>query len=77
MKKIESLVLKYLGYSDPVNKDEIEMECLGLATAIATAQQRISVLQQSLKLTSMISAAEEAQEESNEKIIETPDTAVK
>jgi hypothetical protein len=50
MRKIESLNIRYVGFKSPENADEVELEILGLQTAIAAAQQRISVLNQSLKL---------------------------
>jgi hypothetical protein len=54
MRKVESLLIKYIGYDKPESLDEAELEILGLETAIATAKQRISVIQQSLKLQSLI-----------------------
>lgn len=54
MKKIESLNLKYVGYQQPENEEEVDIEIAGLETIITTAQQRISILKQSLKLTKAI-----------------------
>ena len=54
MRKVESLSLKYLGYKEPQDKDEVELELLGLETVIAAARQRIAVLNQSLKLTEIM-----------------------
>lgn len=54
MRKVESLSLKYLGYKDPQDKDEVELELLGLETIIAAARQRIAVLKQSIKLTEIM-----------------------
>lgn len=54
MKKVESLSMKYVGYKEPDNKDEVELEILGLETVIAAAQQRIAVLKQSLKITELV-----------------------
>jgi hypothetical protein len=54
MRKVESLIVKYLGYKDPESIDEVELEILGLETAISVAQQRIAVLKQSLKLKKIV-----------------------
>jgi len=50
MKEIESLMIRYVGYREPRTPDEVELEILGLRTAIAAAGQRIAVLDQSLRL---------------------------
>jgi len=74
MKKIESLAIKYVGYSEPSTEEEVELELLGLATAIAAAQQRIAVLKQSLKLQTMMKDAV-VKEDTDEKTVEaTSDT---
>lgn len=57
MRKIDSLSLKYIGYKDPQDAVEVELEILGLETVIAAAQQRIAVLRQSLKLTDIMKNA--------------------
>jgi len=54
MRKVESLSLKYVGYKEPMNEDEVELELLGLETIIAAARQRIAVLKQSVKLTEIM-----------------------
>jgi hypothetical protein len=54
MRKVESLVIKYVGYKDPSCADEVELEILGLETAIAAAKQRITVLRQGLKLERLV-----------------------
>jgi len=59
MRKIESLSLKYIGYKNPENIEEVELEILGLETAISSAQQRIAVLKQSLKLKEIMSNSSE------------------
>jgi hypothetical protein len=59
MRKIESLIIKYIGYKDPENMQEIELEILGLETAIAVAKQRIAVLKQSTKLKEIMAASAE------------------
>ena len=53
MRKVEELSVKYLGYSSPETKDEVEFEILGLELAIACARQRISLLRQGLKIAEM------------------------
>jgi len=50
MRKVEGLAIKYVGYNNPESADEVDLELLGLRTAIAAAEQRIAVLKQSLKL---------------------------
>jgi hypothetical protein len=50
MRKIESLSIKYIGYSNPENEQELDLEILGLETAISLARQRIAILKQSIKL---------------------------
>lgn len=54
MKKLEKQTIKYVGYSSPENEDELEVEVLGLETAIQMAKQRIAILKQSLKLQKLI-----------------------
>jgi hypothetical protein len=54
MRKVESLTIRYVGYKTPESNHEVELEILGLQTAIAAAQQRISVLKQSLKLEELL-----------------------
>ena len=54
MRKVEGLTLKYFGYREPQDQTEIDFEILGLETIIATAQQRIAVLKQSVKLTEIM-----------------------
>ncbi|HEA46220.1 MAG TPA: hypothetical protein ENH99_00365 [Candidatus Pacearchaeota archaeon] len=50
MRKVESLSIRYVGYKEPENADEIELEVLGLETTICAARQRIAILRQSLQL---------------------------
>jgi hypothetical protein len=74
MREIESLMIKYVGYKEPSTEDEVELEILGLRTAIAAAEQRVAVLTQSLKLRDMV-AKSKLREGPNEKIVtETPAT---
>ena len=69
MRKVESLSLVYIGYNKPETSDELEMEILGLETAIAAARQRISVLRQSLKLTDIVTKSTISEDNSNEKTV--------
>ena len=61
MKKVEGLAIKYVGYNEPQTVEEVEMEILGLETAIAAAKQRIAVLKQSVKLQSIMMRAKQEQ----------------
>ena len=49
MRKLEELFIKYIGYKQPETVDEVELEILGLKTAIKQAELRISMLEQGLK----------------------------
>ena len=69
MRKVESLSLVYIGYNKPETADELEMEILGLETAIAAAKQRVSVLRQSLKLTDIVVKSNANGDNVNEKIV--------
>ena len=72
MRKVESLSIRYVGYKEPESLDEVELELLGLETAIAAARQRISVLKQSLKLRELMKNS--VVEDNNEETVEeTPD----
>jgi hypothetical protein len=50
MKNPENCKISYLGFSKPESPKEIEFEILGLKNLIAKAQERISSLEQSVKL---------------------------
>jgi hypothetical protein len=65
--------LSYIGYKDPIDNEEANIEILGLATIIAAAQQRIAVLNQSLALT--LALKNSTVEESNAQTISTPEPA--
>ena len=65
MRKVESLSIRYVGFKEPTDPDEVELEILGLETAIAAAKQRICVLKQGLHLREMSS-----KEPINEKTVE-------
>jgi len=53
MKELETLKVEYVGYAAPANKDEIELELLGLDLAIKSIEQRMALLRQGLKLSEM------------------------
>jgi len=54
MKEIEKMEIAYAGYNKPDTLEELELEILGLETAISAARQRIAVLKQSAKLQSLM-----------------------
>ena len=68
MRKVESLSIRYVGFKEPRSQEEVELEILGLETAIAAARQRICVLKQGLHLQEM-SKKDTADEET---VTETP-----
>jgi hypothetical protein len=73
MRKVESRTINYIGYNKPETLDELEMEILGLETAIATANQRIAVLRQSIKLNDIVSKSTIDEDDADEKTVaETP-----
>ena len=59
MRKVEKLTINYVGYQNPETTEEVELEILGLETAIANAQSRIAMLKQGLQLNKMMSQAKE------------------
>jgi len=64
MREPENLSISYTGYIVPSNKDEVELEVLGLELAIRCAKQRIVLLKQGLKISQM--QAESVQERVDE-----------
>ena len=68
MRKVEDLTIRYQGYEHPINKDEIEFEIAGLQLAIACAEQRIKILEQSTKLYEMMEK-DKNKRTNNDKII--------
>ena len=48
--KPETCKITYLGFSEPKSNKEVEFEILGLKNLIAKANQRISALEQAVKL---------------------------
>lgn len=54
MKKVERLTIEYVGYQMPETEDEVEMEILGLESAIQGAKHRIAVLRQGVQLNKLM-----------------------
>ena len=54
MREPNTCKVDYCGYTKPRTPDEISFEILGLETLIKTAEQRISVLKQSLFLANTV-----------------------
>jgi len=71
MREIETVSIEYIGYKSPETEDEIEMEILGLETAIRGAEHRITMLKQGHHLHKMMDLASQTNkaEESNEKTV--------
>ncbi len=69
MKKVEGLEIKYIGYNKPQTPEEVDLEILGLRTAIAAAEQRIAVLTQSVMVQYLMNEAT-IEETSDEKTVE-------
>lgn len=53
MRELEKLSVDYMGYTNPVDKDEVLLEMLGLKLAVKIAEQKIALLEQSLHLAFM------------------------
>ena len=66
MRETENLQIPYVGYSVPENKDELELEILGLELAIKSAEQRIALLKQGLKVSLMKAQAIQNESKKNE-----------
>jgi len=58
MRDIEKLTIEYIGYKVPNTVDEVDMEILGLKTAICAIEQRIATLRQSVQLEKMVSKSQ-------------------
>ena len=58
MRKVEKLILEYMGYAQPETDDELIMEVLGLELAKKRIEERVAMLQLSQHLARM-SAREE------------------
>jgi len=67
MKKVENMAIKYVGFNNPKTEEEVEIEMLGVKTAIATAQQRLAVLEQTRYLKNLMKSL--VAEEQNEKTV--------
>jgi len=74
MRNVESLAIKYIGYNNPETAEEVELELLGLQTAIAAAEQRIAVLKQSLQLQLLMKNSVVEEPANEETVTETSDT---
>lgn len=74
MKKVESLIIKYVGYKEPSTEAEVELEILGLQTAIAAAKQRIAVLSQGLVLQKLMSESVKEDTTDEKTVAEASDT---
>ena len=74
MRKVESLMIKYVGYKEPKTSEEVQLEILGLETAIAAAKQRIAVLTQSVQLQRLMKQSVEEEPKYEKTVQETADT---
>jgi hypothetical protein len=72
MRKIESLSIRYVGYKEPKTHEEVQLEILGLKTAIAAAKQRIAVLTQSVQLQHLMKQSLVEDTKDEETVPETP-----
>ena len=79
MRKLEEVYIKYVGYQEPETEEELEMELLGLETALCAVKSRIAILHQSRHMKAMMEkASSNRAEPSNDKTVEetqTPDQA--
>jgi len=57
MRDLETLIIKYVGYSIPQNDDEVELEILGLNLAIKNAEQRIALIKQGVMVSRLQKSA--------------------
>ena len=69
MKKLEKLSIEYVGYREPETEDEVQMEILGLESAIQGSKHRIAVLKQGVQLNKLLQISSE---ESDAKTVNTP-----
>ena len=74
MRKVESLMIKYVGYKEPSTKTELDLEILGLQTAIAAAKQRIAVLNQGLVLQKLMSESVKEDKTDEQTVAKTSNT---
>lgn len=70
MRKLEEVYVKYIGYQEPDSEDELEMELLGLDTALYAIKSRIAILQQSRHMKKMMDKTPTEAETSDEKTVE-------
>lgn len=55
MRDVEKVSIEYVGYKDPSTTDEVDMEILGLESAICAIKHRIATLKQGVQLERMVS----------------------
>ena len=66
MRDIEKLSIQYVGYSSPLDEDEIVLEILGLELSVKDAERRIALLKQSVKYAAMVRASSPESTQSKE-----------
>ena len=78
MRQVETVRIEYVGLKEPKTPEEVELELLGLETAIAGAHQRIAMLKQGLHLSTMMDEdVRDALEQTDEKTVSETPTAEK
>lgn len=77
MKKIEKLTIEYVGYQYPETEDEVQMEILGLESAIQGAKHRIAVLRQGVQLNRLMQISSEGSDAKTVTPPEVTDTTTK
>jgi len=77
MRKLQKLNIEYVGYKEPENEEELNMELLGLENAIKNAELRISMLRQGLHLNKMMKNALAAGDKLNEQTVDKTSAEVK
>lgn len=61
MKRIEKLTVEYVGYQNPETQEEVDMEILGLESAICGIRHRIVTLRQGVQLNKIMKLSNEEQ----------------
>ena len=61
MRQVEKLTVEYIGYQNPETEDEVQMEILGLESAICGIRHRIATLQQGVHLNKLMQTSNEEQ----------------
>lgn len=59
MKNVEKLTIEYIGYQNPETEDEVQMEILGLESAICGIRHRIATLKQGVQLNKIMRSNED------------------